>query len=988
MRKITSILLAFVLALTLAPTAWADLDGGGDTQSEVGANETIEETVNVETGNIPELSALNPVLDTTAVSASEGTEADIVFIIDSTGSMGNEIDNVKENLNAFTRVLDDANLNFRIAVVEYRDITVDGDSSTKILQSGDDCWFTTAEEVQTMLSAITVNGGGDGPETVLDALGCAMAMSFRDNASKFAFLLTDADYKTDNKYGYTDMSDAVSALQTKGVSVSVISSTDYLSTYNTLYTEADGIFCDINGNFSEELVRLAEYIKKVVEPVEIRLETSAGVLDGDGWSYTLTATISATDTENHTSDLTVALTLPDGVTTTGDLAQAIADLNPAGSEENTSETLTWSIRVPVTSENTNYTWSVKVTSDDFATGVVCSAQDTFTTIGQSGIDYNWVWGRDNYSFLNTAGRTSGWFTDAVSGFGKGSYYINKNDLDALRDNLSETEIVLAAKWFTEDESVKTLIQNKLVDWSGSCYGMAVTAALFKGHVGTISPEKWGGTTTYTIPAIAADTNGAVESMINYYHISQVAMDQRTAKNGEWQYTIVANEMWDMASNIGVAGELQQPFIVCMYSSRAGHAVVCYGAESGNFSFDGSNYTRRLLIADPNKTETTYIYLGSDSAVYSANSSYTKFGYSNRAGDSSLSAINAYDLGDSRSNHNAKLTADNNTKLAIESGEGRAVIIANKILSAEGMEASTQYIINETVDDIGDVDMDGMVVFEDGDATYKVSALEDEAVDFTLTYGTYSARIVGNADSATLDTDGTVHIDDADGAVLIELAVNDSSFDFITIEGDADGDVTLEIDDETLSIGGELTDYTIENMDRETVTQVASVNGNGDAVLTIDNGTLSGMVDTDNDGIFETPLTSERKQEDRDDAHEDDDNDRGGTHYNPSQRIYYTLTFETNGGSFIAPIRRDSAATIDLAGCVPTKVGYKFAGWFSDSALTKTINSATLDHDMTVYAKWIVVNSAVTGDLGVLPYITMSAVSLAGVIVMKRKRKVI
>ncbi len=42
MKKITSILLAFVLALTLVPTAWADLDGGGDTQPIIG--EEVEET--------------------------------------------------------------------------------------------------------------------------------------------------------------------------------------------------------------------------------------------------------------------------------------------------------------------------------------------------------------------------------------------------------------------------------------------------------------------------------------------------------------------------------------------------------------------------------------------------------------------------------------------------------------------------------------------------------------------------------------------------------------------------------------------------------------------------------------------------------------------------------------------------------------------------------------------------------------------------------
>ena len=67
---------------------------------------------------------------------------------------------------------------------------------------------------------------------------------------------------------------------------------------------------------------------------------------------------------------------------------------------------------------------------------------------------------------------------------------------------------------------------------------------------------------------------------------------------------------------------------------------------------------------------------------------------------------------------------------------------------------------------------------------------------------------------------------------------------------------------------------------------------------------------------------------------------------------YTLTFDTNGGSAIDKITKDSGTTIDLATYKPTRAGYTFAGWFSDKALTKAVTSVKLTANTTVYAKWI------------------------------------
>ena len=50
--------------------------------------------------------------------------------------------------------------------------------------------------------------------------------------------------------------------------------------------------------------------------------------------------------------------------------------------------------------------------------------------------------------------------------------------------------------------------------------------------------------------------------------------------------------------------------------------------------------------------------------------------------------------------------------------------------------------------------------------------------------------------------------------------------------------------------------------------------------------------------------------------------------------YYRLTFETNGGSEIACIRRAEYSTIDLTDYTPTREGYEFTGWYADEDLTE------------------------------------------------------
>ena len=68
--------------------------------------------------------------------------------------------------------------------------------------------------------------------------------------------------------------------------------------------------------------------------------------------------------------------------------------------------------------------------------------------------------------------------------------------------------------------------------------------------------------------------------------------------------------------------------------------------------------------------------------------------------------------------------------------------------------------------------------------------------------------------------------------------------------------------------------------------------------------------------------------------------------------FYAVTFETNGGSTIAPqiVVSGGKATTPTA---PTKTDHTFDGWYSDSNLTTPydFNSGTITAATTIYAKW-------------------------------------
>ena len=84
---------------------------------------------------------------------------------------------------------------------------------------------------------------------------------------------------------------------------------------------------------------------------------------------------------------------------------------------------------------------------------------------------------------------------------------------------------------------------------------------------------------------------------------------------------------------------------------------------------------------------------------------------------------------------------------------------------------------------------------------------------------------------------------------------------------------------------------------------------------------------------------------------DAENDDDEMSVYPGMLSYCTLTFDTNGGDNIMPLRRLFKTVINLSSYVPEREGYEFLGWYSDAALTNRVTKVQLTRNMTVYAGW-------------------------------------
>jgi len=124
-------------------------------------------------------------------------KADIVFIIDVTGSMGPALEGLKENLNKFVDELegtvtkDQQKVDWRARVIGFRDVVADG--ANWWVESE---FVSDADALKNQINALKPSGGGDAPENALDALLLAAKKTdWGEKRHHFILFFTDAPTK-------------------------------------------------------------------------------------------------------------------------------------------------------------------------------------------------------------------------------------------------------------------------------------------------------------------------------------------------------------------------------------------------------------------------------------------------------------------------------------------------------------------------------------------------------------------------------------------------------------------------------------------------------------------------------------------------------------------------------------------------------------------------------------------------------------------------
>jgi hypothetical protein len=141
--------------------------------------------------------------------------ADIVFVVDISGSMAPCIDALRQNIETFVTSLSSGDANnaapvkdWRAKVVGYRDIEcADSEGLPWIV---DNQFVRDPAELKSQLAALQANGGGDEPESLLDTLYKVATMEatakgaqtiepgkwrYRSDAARVVVVFTDASFK-------------------------------------------------------------------------------------------------------------------------------------------------------------------------------------------------------------------------------------------------------------------------------------------------------------------------------------------------------------------------------------------------------------------------------------------------------------------------------------------------------------------------------------------------------------------------------------------------------------------------------------------------------------------------------------------------------------------------------------------------------------------------------------------------------------------------
>lgn len=127
---------------------------------------------------------------------------DVLFVVDTTGSMAKGLAAIKQEMRAIVALLERSGLAYRIAIIDVKDVPDYPNGARTELG-----FTNNATTILTYIDNLTAAGGGDTPEALLSGLMLGFTNSdgivgeWRDGANKSAYVFTDADFHDPEEFG-------------------------------------------------------------------------------------------------------------------------------------------------------------------------------------------------------------------------------------------------------------------------------------------------------------------------------------------------------------------------------------------------------------------------------------------------------------------------------------------------------------------------------------------------------------------------------------------------------------------------------------------------------------------------------------------------------------------------------------------------------------------------------------------------------------------
>ncbi len=195
---------------------------------------------------------------------------DLIFCIDVTGSMEDDIASVKAAASNVVNSIAGKTDNYRVAIVAYRD----WDDSAGYAMFEDYSFSTDQSAIIANINQLSVGGGDDEPEAVFEALLRAVDSKsvggWRDNVNKQIILMGDAPPHDPSREGYTAADVAQAAWDADPVVIQAVVVGNY-GAYNPLAVES---FRDLaertDGSFfeAEDAEAVPEVLQRTIEDIK------------------------------------------------------------------------------------------------------------------------------------------------------------------------------------------------------------------------------------------------------------------------------------------------------------------------------------------------------------------------------------------------------------------------------------------------------------------------------------------------------------------------------------------------------------------------------------------------------------------------------------------------------------------------------------------------------------------------------------------------